>query len=95
VIHSEMRWEVLGGFRWSGVTGPQKNSIVFVDEGYEFIREAVAPAQVQVLVDNLGIRPHDRGELPNVDVLRTVPRVSGLFQARIRVKEHKRTRVLG
>ena len=86
MIHPEMRWVVRCGFRWSGVSRPKENRVVFVDEGDEFVREAVVLAQLQILVDNLGVRLRGRDKLPNIDVFRTVPKTQGLLPARMRPK---------
>ena len=42
MVHPEVGWEILCGFRRSDVTGPQKNGVVFVDERDEFVWETIA-----------------------------------------------------
>ena len=77
MIHSEVRWEVLGGFRWSDVTGPQEDRVVFVDESDKFIWQTIVLAQFEILADNLGVRLCGRDELPNIDVFGAVPGTYG------------------
>ena len=89
MIHSEVRWEVLGRFRRSDVAGPQEDRVIFLDEGDEFIWETIALSQLYVLVDDPGVRLCGWGELSNVDVFRTVPRMFGLFLVRIEFEKYQ------
>ena len=44
MIHPEVGWEVLCGFWWSDIAGPQESGVVFVDERDEFVGETVVLA---------------------------------------------------